>query len=148
MEAIFTDTYFMKEALKEARKAFDAGEVPVGAVIVCNGKVIARAHNLTERLTDVTAHAEIMAITAAANHLGSKYLDECTLYVSLEPCLMCAGAIYHAHLERLVWAARDEKRGFTLLQKPVLHPKTVVSEGLMADESRLLLQDFFQRRRR
>jgi len=128
MEAIFTDTYFMKEALKEARKAFDAGEVPVGAVIVSNGKIIARAHNLTERLTDVTAHAEIMAITAAANHLGSKYLDECTLYVSLEPCLMCAGAIFHARLERLVWAAADEKRGFTLLQKPVLHPKTIVSK--------------------
>jgi tRNA(adenine34) deaminase len=147
MEAIFTDTYFMKEALKEARKAFDAGEVPVGAVIVSNGKIIARAHNLTERLTDVTAHAEIMAITAAANHLGSKYLDECTLYVSLEPCLMCAGAIFHARLERLVWAAADEKRGFTLLQKPVLHPKTIVSSGLLADESRLILQAFFQGKR-
>jgi tRNA(adenine34) deaminase len=147
MEAIFTDTYFMKEALKEAQKAFDAGEVPVGAVIVSNGKIIARAHNLTERLTDVTAHAEIMAITAAANHLGSKYLDECTLYVSLEPCLMCAGAIFHARLERLVWAAADEKRGFTLLQKPVLHPKTIVSSGLLADESRLILQAFFQGKR-
>lgn len=147
MEAIYTDTYFMKEALKEARKAFDAGEVPVGAVIVSNGKIIARAHNLTERLTDVTAHAEIMAITAAANHLGSKYLDECTLYVSLEPCLMCAGAIFHARLERLVWAAADEKRGFTLLQKPVLHPKTIVSPGLLADESRLILQAFFQGKR-
>jgi tRNA(adenine34) deaminase len=147
MEAIYTDTYFMKEALKEARKAFDAGEVPVGAVIVSNGKIIARAHNLTERLTDVTAHAEIMAITAAANHLGSKYLDECTLYVSLEPCLMCAGAIFHARLERLVWAAADEKRGFTLLQKPVLHPKTIVSAGLMAEESRLILQAFFQGKR-
>jgi len=147
MEAIYTDTYFMKEALKEARKAFDAGEVPVGAVIVSNGKIIARAHNLTERLTDVTAHAEIMAITAAANHLGSKYIDECTLYVSLEPCLMCAGAIFHARLERLVWAAADEKRGFTLLQKPVLHPKTIVSSGLLADESRLILQAFFQGKR-
>lgn len=137
----------MQEALKEAQKAYDVNEVPVGAVIVCQNKIIARAHNLTERLTDVTAHAEIMAITAASNHLGSKYLDECTLFVTLEPCLMCAGAIFHAHLGRLVWAAADDKRGFTLLQREVLHPKTQVSYGLLASECRNLLQKFFHKRR-
>jgi tRNA(adenine34) deaminase len=147
MEEFFSDSYFMREALKEAQKAFNADEVPVGAVVVSNKRIIARAHNLTERLTDVTAHAEMMAITAAANHLGSKYLDECDLYVTLEPCLMCAGAIFHARLGRLVWAVRDEKRGFTLMNKAVLHPKTQVSEGFLADESRDLLTRFFQRRR-
>lgn len=141
------DIWFMQEALKEAQKAYDVNEVPVGAVIVCQNKIIARAHNLTERLTDVTAHAEIMAITAASNHLGSKYLDECTLFVTLEPCLMCAGAIFHAHLGRLVWAAADDKRGFTLLQREVLHPKTQVSYGLLASECRNLLQKFFHKRR-
>ncbi len=147
MIEVNSDIWFMQEALKEAQKAYDVNEVPVGAVIVCQNKIIARAHNLTERLTDVTAHAEIMAITAASNHLGSKYLDECTLFVTLEPCLMCAGAIFHAHLGRLVWAAADDKRGFTLLQREVLHPKTQVSYGLLASECRNLLQKFFHKRR-
>ncbi len=147
MESLYTDEYFMKEALKEAQKAFDVGEVPVGAVVVSNNRVIARGHNLTERLIDVTAHAEIMAITAASGHLGSKYLDDCTLYVSLEPCLMCAGAIFHARPSRLVWGAADEKRGFTLINNNILHPKTTISMGIMAAESRLLLQEFFNQRR-
>src|SRR3954464_11015571 len=123
---VFSDEHFMREALKEARKAFDADEVPVGAVVVINNTVIARGHNLTERLNDVTAHAEMQAITAAANFLGGKYLDECTLYVTIEPCVMCAGATQWAHLGQLVYGADDEKKGFTKLEGKILHPKTVV----------------------
>lgn len=138
-----SDEYFMKEAFKEAQYAFEEGEVPVGAVVVCNNRIIGRAHNQTERLTDVTAHAEMVALTAAANFLGSKYLNECTLYVTLEPCLMCAGALQWAQLERLVYGASDEKRGFLKLNQPVLHPKTEVVSGLMAKECGQLIKDFF-----
>lgn len=144
---IFTDAYFMQEALKEARLAAARGEVPVGAVVVSNGRIIARAHNLTETLNDVTAHAEMMAITAAANFLGGKYLEGCSLYVTLEPCAMCAGALHHAHIEKLVWGADDEKRGFSKYGAGLLHPKTTVERGILAEESRSLLTGFFRERR-
>jgi tRNA(adenine34) deaminase len=143
-----TDNEFMKEALKEAQKAFDADEVPVGAIIVCNNKIIARAHNLTERLNDVTAHAEMQAITSAANFLNGKYLNECTLYVTLEPCVMCAGAIAWAQLGKLIYGASDTKRGFNLIQENrILHPKTEVKSGILADECALLIKTFFQQKR-
>lgn len=144
---VYNDEYFMKEALKEASIAFGEGEIPVGAVVVCRNRIIARAHNQTERLTDVTAHAEMIALTAASNYLGSKYLPECDLFVTLEPCLMCAGALYWSQIKRLVFAASDEKKGFTLLEKPVLHPKTVVQSGLLAPPSRDLLTEFFNKLR-
>jgi len=142
-----SDEHYMKEALKEAQYAYEEGEVPVGAVVVCNNRIIARAHNQTERLTDVTAHAEMIALTAAANFLGSKYLNECTLYVTLEPCVMCSGAFQWAQLERLVFGASDEKRGYLLLNQPVLHPKTKVDSGILAHESALLLKSFFGSKR-
>ena len=141
------NTYFMKQALAEAQKAFEEGEVPCGAVVVFDGRIIARGHNQTERLTDVTAHAEIIALTAAADYLGSKYLDECTLYVTLEPCVMCAGALAWAQLGRLVFGASDEKRGFMRFGKEVLHPKTRVELGVMEAEAADLLKRFFQSRR-
>lgn len=141
------DQYFMKQALKEAEKAFDQDEVPVGAVIVCQNRVIARAHNLTETLTDVTAHAEMQAITAAANVLGGKYLTDCTLYVTLEPCIMCAGAIAWAQLGRLVYGAADEKRGFQKYSSDVLHPKTEVISGVLSNDCSLLLKEFFVAKR-
>ena len=142
------DIGFMKEALKEARKAFDADEVPVGAIVVCNNKIIARAHNLTERLNDVTAHAEMQAITSAANFLNGKYLNECTLYVTLEPCVMCAGAIAWAQLGKLVYGAADTKRGFNLInEKKILHPKTLIQSGILADECAQLVKTFFQQKR-
>lgn len=144
---MLTDQYFMREALKEAQKAFDAGEVPVGAVVVCDGRIIARAHNLTERLTDVTAHAEMQAVTAAANHLGGKYLDQCVMYVTLEPCVMCAGAIAWAQLGKLVYGADDEKRGYSQYSSNILHPKTKVHKGLESEASVKLLQSFFHRKR-
>jgi tRNA(adenine34) deaminase len=144
---MFTDEYFMREALKEARKAFDADEVPVGAVIVCQDRVIGRGHNLTERLIDVTAHAEMQAFTAAANHLGAKYLDECTLYVTLEPCVMCAGAAYWTQIGRIVYGAADDKRGYTLMDSSVLHPKTTVVPGVLAAECAELLIEFFKSKR-
>lgn len=144
---VYNDEYFMKEALKEASIAFREGEIPVGAVVVCRNRIIARAHNQTERLTDVTAHAEMIALTAASNYLGSKYLPECDLFVTLEPCLMCAGAMYWSQIKRLVFAASDEKKGFTLLEKPVLHPKTVMESGLLAPASRDLLTEFFNKLR-
>ncbi|MBS1488977.1 MAG: nucleoside deaminase [Bacteroidetes bacterium] len=137
--------YFMTEALKEAQKAFDAGEVPVGALVVCQNKIIARAHNQTERLTDATAHAEMLAITAAANKLGSKYLDECTLYVTLEPCVMCAGALHWVQLQKLVYAADDVQRGFSLVKTPLLHPKTEIIKGIKKDPSKELINAFFRR---
>ncbi len=137
----------MKEALKEARKAFEKDEVPVGAVVVCDKTIIARAHNLTETLNDVTAHAEMQAFTAAANYLGGKYLNDCTLYVSLEPCLMCAGAAYWTQIGKIVYAASDEKRGFSLLHARVLHPATKIKNGLLSDESAQLLREFFEKRR-
>jgi len=144
---LYTDDFFMKEALKEALKANEADEVPVGAVIVANGKIIARAHNLTERLTDVTAHAEMQAITSAANAIGGKYLVDCTLYVTLEPCVMCAGALAWSQISKIVFGAPDTKRGFTLVGKNLLHPKTEVIGGILAAESETLLKDFFARKR-
>jgi len=144
MNAIFSDDYFMKQALSEAKTAFDKGEVPVGAVIVCEGRIIARAHNLTETLNDVTAHAEMQAITAAASVLGGKYLIDCTLYVTVEPCPMCAGALAWAQISRIVYAAGDEKRGFTKRTPGILHPKTTVQAGVLAEEAGWLMQRFFK----
>lgn len=141
------DSRFMKMAMDEAHTAAKAGEIPVGAVVVCKGQVIARAHNLTETLTDVTAHAEMQAITAAASWLGGKYLDQCTLYVTLEPCVMCAGAIGWSQLGRLVYGASDPKRGYTQFAPAALHPKTQVTAGIMADESESLLKEFFKAKR-
>lgn len=143
----FSDEYFMKEALKEAHKAFEHDEIPVGAVVVCNNSIIARAHNLTETLNDPTAHAEMQAITSATGKIGSKYLDECILYVTLEPCAMCAGALFWTHIGRIVYGADDEKRGYTLLRTPVLHPRTVVEGGLLKKESSKLIKEYFVRKR-
>lgn len=137
----------MQKALEEAQRAGERQEVPVGAVVVSRQRIIGRGHNLTEQLRDVTAHAEMQAITAASSHLGSKYLTECTLYVTLEPCVMCAGALYWAQLERVVFAADDPKRGYRLQLKG-LHPKTQVESGLMAEQSTDLLQEFFRARRK
>ena len=142
------DSFYMNRALEEARRAAEQGEVPVGAIIVCKDRIISRAHNLTEMLTDVTAHAEMQAITAAANALGGKYLDVCTLYVTVEPCPMCAGALAWAQLGRLVYGASDPKRGYTTLQAPMLHPKTQVTAGVLADECGALMTDFFRQKRR
>lgn len=147
MLKVYDDHFFMKEALKEARKAALADEVPVGAVLVAKDRIIARAHNQTEQLTDVTAHAEILAITAACNHLGAKYLNECTLYVTLEPCVMCAGAIAWAQLGKLVYGAADEKRGFMRYGKEILHPKTQLAYGIMEEECAALLVHFFREKR-
>ena len=142
-----TDEHFMQLALADARQAASDGEVPVGAVIACRDKLIARAHNLTERLVDVTAHAEMQAITAAATALGGKYLNECTLYVTLEPCTMCAGAIAWAQLGRLVYGAADPKRGYTRYAPSALHPKTQVTSGILAEDCARLIQDFFRNKR-
>ena len=141
------DTHYMKMALQEAQQAYETGEVPVGAVVVCKGRVIARAHNLTETLTDVTAHAEMQAITAASSMLGGKYLNDCTLYVTVEPCVMCAGAIGWAQLGKLVYGASDEKRGYAKLAAQALHPKTEVIGGVMAEECGDLMKRFFAARR-
>lgn len=137
----------MKRALLEAETAYDSEEIPVGAVVVCEGRLIARAHNLTERLNDVTAHAEMQAITAAADYLGGKFLNGCTMYVTLEPCAMCAGAIGWARVGRLVFGASDPKKGFTTFSTKLLHPSTEVVTGVMAEESTELLQRFFRERR-
>lgn len=142
-----TDQEYMQKALIEAKQAFEEDEVPVGAVIVCRDRIIARAHNLTERLTDVTAHAEMQAITAAANALGGKYLTDCTLYVTVEPCVMCAGALAWAQLSRIVYGASDPKRGFSVFAPNALHPRTEVTKGVLAEECANLMKDFFQRRR-
>ena len=144
MAAILGDDYFMEQALSEAAVAFDKGEVPIGAVIVCEGRIIARAHNLTETLNDVTAHAEMQAITAAASVLGGKYLIDCTLYVTVEPCPMCAGALAWAQIGRIVYGANDEKRGFTKLTPDVLHPKTKIQSGIKAEEAARLMKRFFR----
>lgn len=144
---MFDDNHFMKCALCEAQKAFDKDEVPIGAVIVCRDTIIARAHNLVEHLNDVTAHAEMQAITAAASTLGGKYLNDCTLYVTVEPCPMCAGAIGWSQLGRIVYGASDPKRGYTLLAPHVLHPKTTVTSGVLADEATTLIQSFFKKKR-
>ena len=143
----FNDEYFMKQAYKEALKAFEADEVHVGAVIVCKNQVIARGHNLTEQLTDVTAHAEIQAITAAAQYLGAKYLKECTLFVTLEPCCMCAGALYWSQIDRVVFAARDAKRGASATGTSLYHPATLVENGIMEAECSQLLKNFFAKKR-
>jgi tRNA(adenine34) deaminase len=144
---MYTDEYYMREALREAQKAFDLDEVPVGAVVVANGRIIARAHNLTERLNDVTAHAEMQVITAAANALGGKYLVDCTIYITLEPCVMCAGALAWSQVSRVVLGAPDEKRGFLKIGPNILHPKTELVQGLLSSESEHLLKDFFARKR-
>ncbi len=142
-----TDEFFMRQALNEAQKAANENEVPIGAVIVCKGQIIARAHNLTETLTDVTAHAEMQAITIAANHLGAKYLTNCTLFVTVEPCPMCAGAIGWAQISRVVYGADDTKRGFTKIAPQALHPKCTVTSGIMADECAQLVSSFFKGKR-
>ena len=141
------DEVYMERALEEARAAFDAGEVPVGAVVVCRGRVIARAHNLTETLTDVTAHAEMQAITAASEYLGGKYLNECTLYVTVEPCIMCAGALGWSQIARVVYGAGDDKRGFRRFAPQALHPRTELVSGVMEEECAQLMKEFFQRKR-
>ena len=146
MENPFGDTYFMKKALQEAEVAFEKGEIPVGAVIVVDNRVIARAHNLTELLNDVTAHAEMQAITAAANFLGGKYLHNCTLYVTLEPCQMCAGALYWSQISKIVYGAKDEKRGCGVMGTQ-LHPKTKIKGGILADEAATLMKKFFIEKR-
>jgi tRNA(adenine34) deaminase len=142
-----TDEHYMREALKEAHKALADDEVPIGAVVVCKSKIIARAYNMTERLNDVTAHAEMQAITAAANFLGGKYLDECILYVTIEPCVMCAGASAWAQLAKIVYGARDDKRGFLLTSKIILHPKTILKGGILETECGELLTHFFKKKR-
>ena len=147
MENIFTNEYFMRKALQEAEIAFDKGEIPVGAIIVIDNKVIARSHNLTELLNDVTAHAEMQSITAAANFIGGKYLKGCTLFVTLEPCQMCAGALYWSQISKVVFGARDEQRGFLTLGTQ-LHPKTQVIHGILANEASQLMKQFFASKRK
>jgi len=145
--SVYSDEHFMGEALKEARLAASEDEVPVGAVIVCDGKIIARAHNQTERLNDVTAHAEMIAITAAANYLGTKYLVGCTIYITVEPCPMCATALGWAQIDKVVYGASDPKRGYSLVKGRLLHPKTQIVKGLRASECSELMTDFFRTRR-
>lgn len=142
-----SDEFYMKKALDEAKHAFEKGEIPIGAVVVCQDRIIARCHNLTETLTDVTAHAEMQAITAAADTLGGKYLTNCTLYVTVEPCVMCAGAIAWSQMGKLVYGAADEKRGFRRYAPEALHPKTVVVSGVLADEAAQLMKEFFRDKR-
>lgn len=138
-----TDLFFMNEAFKEAQKALEADEVPIGAIIVHNGRIIGRGHNLTEQLHDVTAHAEMQAFTAASNYIGGKYLHTCTLYVTIEPCIMCAGASYWAQISRIVFGSEDPQRGFSQIKQRILHPKTQVVQGIKAEECSTLLKDFF-----
>jgi len=141
------DERYMKMALDEARKAFDEGEIPIGCVVVCQDRIITRTHNLTETLCDVTAHAEMQAITAAANTLGGKYLTDCTLYVTVEPCPMCAGALGWAQVPRIVYGCQDEKRGYRLYAPHALHPKANITGGILEEECRQLMQDFFRQKR-
>lgn len=141
------DDFYMRQALAEAMRAAEAGEIPIGAVVVCRGDIIGRGHNLTETLRDVTAHAEMQALTAAAEALGGKYLQECTLYVTVEPCVMCAGALGWSQVGRVVFGCADEKRGYQRYAPEALHPKTTVTAGILEDECRRLMQDFFRRRR-
>ena len=145
---VFSDEFFMAEALKEAKRALDKNEVPIGAVIVSEFRIIARAHNLSETLRDVTAHAEMQAFTAASDHLGGKYLQECTLYVTIEPCVMCAGAAFWTQIGKIVYGATDEKRGFNLINQPLLHPKTEVVSGILADQCSEILTTFFRKKRK
>ena len=144
----YTEEYFMKEALKQAKMAFDADEVPVGAIVVSNNTIISRAHNQTEMLNDSTAHAEMLALSSAFNFLGAKYLMDCTLYVTLEPCIMCAGACYWSKIGKIVIASPDTKRGFSLLNSNILHPKTIIKYGVCDDESSNLLTTFFKNKRK
>lgn len=145
---LYSDEYFMNEALKEAKLALEKKEIPVGAVIVADNRIIARAHNQTETLNDVTAHAEMIAITAASNTIGSKYLNQCTLFVTLEPCVMCASASKFAHLSRIVFGAADVKEGFSGIIQNIIHPRTKVSSGILKEECAILLVDFFRQRRK
>lgn len=147
MLSVNSDEYYMRQALRQAQLAAEAGEIPVGAVVVANNQIIARGHNQTEQLTDVTAHAEIIALTAAANFLGGKYLKGCTLYVTLEPCVMCAGALAWAQLDRLVYGAAEDKRGFMRFGKDLLHPKTKVEFGVLHEACSQLMTAFFQQKR-
>jgi tRNA(adenine34) deaminase len=140
--------HFMREALKEAKKAFEIDEVPVGAVIVCDNRIIARGHNLTERLNDPTAHAEMQSFTAATNFIGGKYLDQCTLYVTVEPCVMCAGASYWTQIGAIVYGARDDKKGFSCVSKSILHPRSVLTGGVLEEECSTLMKDFFRTKRK
>ncbi|MDH6306284.1 tRNA(adenine34) deaminase [Parabacteroides sp. PF5-5] len=143
----FDDEYFMKQALAEARAAAEEGEVPVGAVVVCNNRIIARAHNQTERLNDPTAHAEMLAITSATSALGAKYLTDCSLYVTVEPCVMCAGAIGWSQISTIVYGASDEKKGFQRFAPHALHPKAIIKKGILEDECSSEMTDFFRKRR-
>jgi tRNA(adenine34) deaminase len=147
MLSIHSEEHFMREALKEAQKAFEKGEIPVGAVVVSNNQIISRAYNQTELLSDVTAHAEMLAITAASNYLGGKYLMDCTLYVTLEPCVMCAGALTWSQISNVIYAAKDIRRGYSTISGLKMHPKTIVKQGLLAEESEKLLLDFFRKLR-
>lgn len=145
--SILNDEYYMRQALNEARQAFDKGEVPIGAIVVCKGRIIARGHNLTETLNDVTAHAEMQAITAAANVLGGKYLTDCILYVTIEPCPMCAGGLLWSQISKIVYGAKDEKKGYSVFSPSILHPKTEVVSGVMEDECASLMKEFFKQKR-
>ncbi|MBY0245267.1 MAG: nucleoside deaminase [Sphingobacteriaceae bacterium] len=141
------DEYFMNLALAEAKKAFEANEVPIGAVVVCKGRIIGRGYNLTQQLNDVTAHAEMQAFTAAAQTIGGKYLSECTLYVTIEPCVMCAGASYWTQIDRIVFGAHEPKRGFTRFKKNILHPKTILQSGVLENQCAALMKTFFAKKR-
>ena len=147
-ETKFTDEYFIKQALAQAKIAADKGEVPVGAVVVCNNQIISRAHNLTETLNDATAHAEMQAITAASNFVGAKYLKECTLYVTVEPCVMCAGATYWAQIGKIVYGTKDDKRGYSVFNKNIIHPQTKVVSGIIQEQCSELMSDFFYKIRK
>ena len=147
MTQLLNNEYFMRQALREAQQAYEKDEIPIGAVIVCQNRIIARAHNLTEVLNDVTAHAEMQAITAAANVLGGKYLKDCTLYVTVEPCPMCAGALAWSQISKIVFGAKDEKRGFSVIAPNSLHPKTQIDGGVLQEECAALMQDFFKNKR-
>ena len=144
---ILNDEYYMRQALNEARQAFDKGEVPIGAIVVCKGRIIARGHNLTETLNDVTAHAEMQAITAAANVLGGKYLTDCILYVTIEPCPMCAGGLLWSQISKIVYGAKDEKKGYSVFSPSIVHPKTEVVSGVMEEECASLMKEFFKQKR-
>ncbi len=145
--SVYSDEYFMKQAILEAQNAFDEGEIPIGAVVVCENKIIAKDHNRVERLNDATAHAEMLAITAAQNHLSSKYLNECTLFVTLEPCSMCAGGLFWTQIGRVVIGALDKERGFSKYNKDIIHPKTELKLGINAYECEVLIKDFFKKLR-
>jgi tRNA(adenine34) deaminase len=144
---ILNDEYYMRQALGEARRAFDKGEVPVGAVVTCRGRIIARAHNLAKTLNDVTAHAEMQVVTVAANVLGGKYLTDCTLYVTLEPCPMCAGGLLWSQIPKIVYGAKDEKKGYSIFSPSILHPKTTVISGVLEEECASLMKEFFKQKR-